>query len=88
MPRPVPRSAGMDAGNEGRGPCSREAQSIYLGRQELHRQTCEQSMQSKPCGLVAENIAQAVSLKLNTPAMGWAWETGEGFLEEEGKEDK
>lgn len=45
-------------------------------------------MQSKPCGLVAENIAQAVSLKLNTPAMGWAWETGEGFLEEEGKEDK
>lgn len=48
----------------------------------------EKSVQSNPRGLVVENIAQAMSLKLNTPAMEGAWAIGEGLLEEEGKEDK
>lgn len=48
----------------------------------------EETMQSSPRGLVTENVAQAVSLKSNTPAMGRAWEIREGFLEEEVKEDK
>lgn len=55
---------------------------------EVMRASNVKSVQSNPQGWRQENIAQAMSLKLNTPAVDWARPTGEGLLEEEGKKDK
>lgn len=59
-----------------------------LGEARVMHASSEKSVQSNPRRLAVENIAQAVSLKLNTPAVDWAWAIGEGLLEEEGKKDK